>query len=48
MWVGAVHGTDASPCGKIVEVECMGITPDGRLREPRFKGIRYDKAGTDA
>jgi ATP-dependent DNA ligase len=33
--------------GTIVEVECMGITPDGKLREPRFKGIRYDKVGAD-
>ena len=28
--------------GKVVEVECMGITPDGKLREPRFKGFRFD------
>lgn len=33
---------------KIVEVECMGVTPAGKLREPRFKGIRYDKTGPDA
>lgn len=26
-----------------VEVECMGITESGALREPRFKGVRYDK-----
>lgn len=28
--------------GKIIEVECMGITPDGKLREPRFKSFRFD------
>ena len=30
--------------GKIVEVEAMGWTPDGKLREPRLKGIRDDAA----
>lgn len=33
--------------GDIVEVEAMGLTPDGKLREPRFKGVRYDKTGPD-
>lgn len=28
--------------GKIAEIECMGITPDGKLREPRFKSFRFD------
>lgn len=28
--------------GRIAEVECMGITPGGKLREPRFKSFRYD------
>lgn len=28
--------------GKIAEIECLGITPDGKLREPRFKGFRFD------
>lgn len=28
--------------GKIAEVECLGLTPDGKLREPRFKGFRHD------
>lgn len=28
--------------GRIAEVECMGITPYGKLREPRFKSFRYD------
>lgn len=34
--------------GQIVEVECLGTTEDGRLREPRFKGIRHDKLEPDA
>lgn len=29
--------------GKIVEVHALGITPDGKLREPRFKRLRDDK-----
>jgi ATP-dependent DNA ligase len=29
--------------GKIVEVHALGITPDGKLREPRFQRIRDDK-----
>lgn len=33
--------------GAIAEVECMGLTEDGRLREPRFKGIRHDKVAAD-
>lgn len=33
--------------GSIVEVECLGITADGRLREPRFKGVRFDKLKAD-
>lgn len=33
--------------GQIVEVECMGITEDGKLREPRFKGVRHDKLAPD-
>jgi ATP-dependent DNA ligase len=50
-WVGSgvPHNIDVSELapGAIVEVEAMGLTPDGKLREPRFKGIRYDKAGAD-
>jgi DNA ligase-1 len=34
--------------GKIVEIECMGITAEGKLREPRFKGVRFDKENPDA
>lgn len=35
-----------APCG-IAEVEFMELTEDGKLREPRFKGWRYDKAEPD-
>ncbi len=30
--------------GKVCEVQAMAETPDGKLREPRWKGIRHDKA----
>jgi DNA ligase-1 len=33
--------------GAIFEVEAMGYTPDGNLREPRFKGFRFDKRVAD-
>lgn len=34
--------------GKIVQVEAMGFTANGNsLREPRFKGIRFDKEHSD-
>lgn len=33
--------------GKIIEVEAMGYTVDGYLREPRFKGERDDKLTPD-
>lgn len=32
----------AKAAGRIAEIECLGITPDGKLREPRFKCFRYD------
>lgn len=28
--------------GQLIEVEAMGLTANGLLREPRFKGIRHD------
>lgn len=28
--------------GKVVEIECLGITAAGKLREPRIKAIRHD------
>ncbi|APL99489.1 putative ATP-dependent DNA ligase [Aquamicrobium phage P14] len=33
--------------GAIVEIEAMDYSSDGLLREPRFKGIRYDKVDVD-
>lgn len=33
--------------GSVVEVECLGLTPVGRLREPRLKGIRWDTETED-
>ena len=35
-----------APCA-IAEVEFMELTADGKLREPRFKGWRYDKSEPD-
>ena len=29
--------------GKIIEVECMGLTPKGKFRHPRFLRVREDK-----
>lgn len=28
---------------RLIEVECMQLTPDGKFRHPRFVRIRYDK-----
>lgn len=28
--------------GQVVEVECLEVNPNGRIREPRFKGFRFD------
>lgn len=33
--------------GAIVEVECMAVNPNNTLREPRFKGVRFDKEEPD-
>lgn len=33
--------------GTIVEVQAMDVTKDGSLREPRFKGVRFDKDKPD-
>lgn len=33
--------------GKIVEIEAMGLSSNGSLREPRYKGVRYDKLTAD-
>ncbi|QYD70141.1 hypothetical protein KZJ38_07490 [Paraburkholderia edwinii] len=40
-------GGDERVVGAIVEVACLGLTPQGSLREPRFKGVRFDKENAD-
>jgi hypothetical protein len=30
--------------GTVIEVECMGLTPSGKFRHPRFIRVRYDKS----
>lgn len=50
-WVGSGIPHDMTHEGiamKIAEIECMGLTEDGKLREPRFKGMRPDKTEPDA
>ena len=45
---GIPHSWDeVPPIHSIAEIECLGITEDGKLREPRFKGIRIDKVKPD-
>lgn len=41
------NAADLPKVGQIVEVECIGVTEDGKLREPRYKGIRFDKEQPD-
>lgn len=38
---------DCPTVGQIVEVEAMDLSSEGLLREPRFKGIRFDKLEAD-
>lgn len=38
---------DVPVVGDIVEVEAMDYSSDGLLREPRYKGTRFDKAAPD-
>ena len=38
---------DVPPVGSIVEVVAMDYSSDGLLREPRFKGVRFDKTQPD-
>jgi len=39
---------DVPVVGDIVEIEAMDYSSDGLLREPRFKGVRFDKTEPDA
>lgn len=45
--VGWFHDPAKSLIGQIVEVEAMDYSSEGLLREPRFKGIRFDKLAPD-
>lgn len=48
-WAGSGIPHDYVPeNGHMIEVEFMGFTADGALREPRFKGQRHDKPTPDA
>lgn len=40
-----IHGP--SPINQIAEVEYLGLTREGRLREPSFKSFRFDKKEAD-
>lgn len=45
---GMPHDLASVPkVGDIVEVLCMEVNKDGHLREPRYKGIRFDKDQPD-
>lgn len=45
---GLPHKREEVPnVGDIVEVEAMDYSSDGLLREPRFKGVRFDKLQPD-
>ena len=46
---GIPHAFTSVPIiGDIVQIDCMGMTEDGSLREPRFITIRNDKDTPDA
>lgn len=50
-WIGSGLPHQLPPelkVGAIIEIEAMGWTPDGQLREPRYKGVRFDKEEPDA
>lgn len=47
MWWNFKDHPEGTIIGQIVEIEAMDFSEDGLLREPRFKGIRFDKLETD-
>lgn len=47
MWWNFKDHPEGTMIGQIVEIEAMDYSEDGLLREPRFKGIRFDKLETD-
>lgn len=46
-WSTEQDGAGERIVGAIVEVQCLGFTNLGSLREPRFKGVRFDKEAAD-
>src|SRR5690606_18427898 len=48
-WVGSGVPHDKTLLGRgdIVQIDCLGLTEDGKLREPRFVAVRYDKEFPD-
>lgn len=45
---GMPHSSlDLPSVGDIVQIDSLGLTEDGKLREPRFIGIRHDKTEPD-
>lgn len=48
-WVGAGVPHDKTLLGRgdIVQIDCLGLTEDGKLREPRYVATRYDKEFPD-
>jgi ATP-dependent DNA ligase len=47
-WLSTGWEKTSPGANTIVEIEFLGYTEDGHLREPRFKGIRHDKVTPDA
>ena len=39
--------SDIPDIGRIAQIDCLGVTADGKLREPRFIAARYDKEEPD-
>lgn len=48
-WVGSGVPHDKTLLGRgdIVQIDSLGLTEDGKLREPRFVAVRYDKEFPD-
>lgn len=42
------HSNPQLIIGAIIDIQYHELTPDGSLREPRFKGVRYDKPMPDS
>jgi hypothetical protein len=44
---GVPHNRDDFSIHDIVQIDSMGLTEDGKLREPRFICVRKDKVNPD-